>query len=237
MGHEPQTNEVRRSICLVGGFLEVAKATGLPLRCFEIAASAGLNLSWDRYRYRLGDAAWGDPRRASSWTPTGRDRRRHRTPGLGDRAGRLRPPARPISPIPTSAGACWPTSGPTRPTGWRASARPSTCAWRSGVTVEQADAVDWTRARVAPQAGRRTVLYHSVFWQYMPAQSQKALAALIATIGARRRAERALRLAPHGARTREHAGHAGAPDALAGRRGTGAGRGPSARRLGPLAGA
>ena len=61
MAHEPQTNEVRRSICLLGGFLEIARATGLPLRCFELAASAGLNLSWDRYRYRMGEATWGDP--------------------------------------------------------------------------------------------------------------------------------------------------------------------------------
>ena len=42
MGHEPQTNEVRRSICLVGGFMEIARAAGLPMRCFEIAASAEL---------------------------------------------------------------------------------------------------------------------------------------------------------------------------------------------------
>ncbi len=33
-----------------------------------------------------------------------------------------------------------------------------------GVTVEAADAVDWTRARVAPRAGAATVLYHSAFW-------------------------------------------------------------------------
>ena len=57
--HEPQTNEVRRSVALLGGFLTIAKETGLPLRCFELAASAGLNLSWDQYRYQLGDAAWG----------------------------------------------------------------------------------------------------------------------------------------------------------------------------------
>lgn len=59
MQHEPQTNEVRRSVCLLGGFLTIAQETGLPLRCFEIAASAGLNLSWDQYRYSLADAAWG----------------------------------------------------------------------------------------------------------------------------------------------------------------------------------
>ena len=50
MAHEPQTNEVRRSVCLLPGFLEVARETGLPLRTFEIAASAGLNQLWDRYR-------------------------------------------------------------------------------------------------------------------------------------------------------------------------------------------
>src|SRR5258708_21777209 len=69
---EPQTNEVRRSLCLVGGFLEIGKATGLPMRCFEIAASAGLNLSWDRYRYRMGEAEWGDAAAAvamdTDWT-------------------------------------------------------------------------------------------------------------------------------------------------------------------------
>ena len=35
-----QTNEVGRSTALVGGFLEVARATGLPLRVLEVGASA-----------------------------------------------------------------------------------------------------------------------------------------------------------------------------------------------------
>ena len=61
MGHEPQTNEVRRSGVLLGGFLTIAEETGLPLRTFEVGASAGLNLFWDRFRYDLGAAAWGDP--------------------------------------------------------------------------------------------------------------------------------------------------------------------------------
>jgi len=53
-----------------------------------------------------------------------------------------------------------------------------------GVTVEAADAVAWTARVAAPQAGAVTVLYHSVFWQYMPAESQAALAATIAAHGA-----------------------------------------------------
>jgi hypothetical protein len=55
-----QTNEVGRSAALVGGFLEVAHRTRLPLRILEIGASAGLNLRWDRYRYEAGDIGWGD---------------------------------------------------------------------------------------------------------------------------------------------------------------------------------
>lgn len=38
----PQTNEVGRSASLVGGFLVVARDTGLPLRVLELGSSAGL---------------------------------------------------------------------------------------------------------------------------------------------------------------------------------------------------
>ena len=48
---------------LLGGFLEVAHRTKLPLRILEVGASAGLNLNWDRYRYESTDGAWGDHRR------------------------------------------------------------------------------------------------------------------------------------------------------------------------------
>jgi hypothetical protein len=55
-----QTNEVRRTAALVCGFLEVARATGHPLRCLEIGASGGLNLRWDRFRYEAATGVWGD---------------------------------------------------------------------------------------------------------------------------------------------------------------------------------
>lgn len=71
LAHQVQTNEVRRAAGLLGGFLTVARETGLPLRVLEIGSSAGLLLFWDRYRYELGPHRWGDPgaalRLASDW--------------------------------------------------------------------------------------------------------------------------------------------------------------------------
>ena len=49
-----QTNEVGRSAVLVGGYAEVARRTGLPLRVLEVGASAGLNLRWDHFAYDTG---------------------------------------------------------------------------------------------------------------------------------------------------------------------------------------
>ena len=56
-----QTNEVGRSAALVGGFAEVARTTGLPLRVLEVGASAGLNLRWDHFAYDTGRVVAGDP--------------------------------------------------------------------------------------------------------------------------------------------------------------------------------
>src|SRR5215469_14959493 len=56
-----QTNEVGRCAPLLGGFLEVARQTGLPLRLLEVGAAGGLILRWDQYRYEAGHEVWGDP--------------------------------------------------------------------------------------------------------------------------------------------------------------------------------
>jgi hypothetical protein len=57
--HPLQTNETARCGALVGGFLAVAAATGLPLRIRELGGSAGLNMHFDRYRYEQGGKAFG----------------------------------------------------------------------------------------------------------------------------------------------------------------------------------
>ena len=56
-----QTNETQRCVALVPAFLTLARETGLPLDLIELGPSAGLNLVFDRYRYRYAEGAFGDP--------------------------------------------------------------------------------------------------------------------------------------------------------------------------------
>ena len=55
--HPVQTNEVQRCWGLLPGFLSVADGRVIDL--VELGPSAGLNLFWDRYRYRYGQRSWG----------------------------------------------------------------------------------------------------------------------------------------------------------------------------------
>jgi len=185
MNHEPQTNEVRRSACLVGGFLTVASETGLPLRCFEVGASAGLNQLWDQFRYRLGDAgAWGE---AGSPVVIETDWRGP-PPPLDARVRVIERAACDRRPVDISDPAA---RARLRAYVWadqfdrlqRLDAAVA-LALAAKVNVETDDAVAWTAARAAPRAGAATVVYHSVFWQYMPQESQAALLAAINAHGA-----------------------------------------------------
>jgi hypothetical protein len=55
----PQTNEVGRSAALIGGLLRINRGFDLPVRLFEIGASAGLNMRADHYHYRYSGGQWG----------------------------------------------------------------------------------------------------------------------------------------------------------------------------------
>jgi hypothetical protein len=52
-----QTNEVQRCWALLPAFLSLGDER--PLELIELGASAGLNLVWDRYRYRYAAGSWG----------------------------------------------------------------------------------------------------------------------------------------------------------------------------------
>ena len=176
MRHEPQTNEVRRSACLLPGFLVIARETGLPLRCLEAGASAGLNQLWHRFGYDLGVAGrWGDP-----FAPLQLDTEWRGPPPP------LQAPVRVVStaacdrkPIDIADPAqrrrlkayLWPDQT-ERIVRFDAAADMAVAA---GGRVEAADAADWAAANAAPRAGVATVFFHSIFWQYLPAGTQDAI--------------------------------------------------------------
>lgn len=183
MASPPQTNEVGRSFSLAPGFMQVAAATGLPLRIFEIGSSAGLNLRWDRYRYEFAGQGWGDPS----------------SPVLIDNDWRgVAPPLQAVEVV--ERAGC--DQSPIDVADEGQALRLQSYVWadqekrlarvRGAIAVAratpaalvQADAADWTASRLAPKAGTSTVLFHSVMWQYMPQATQAAVRGSIEAAGA-----------------------------------------------------
>ncbi len=163
----PQTNEVGRSSVLMGGFHIIASETGLPLSILEIGASAGLNLFWDHYRYKLGEAEWGPADAPLTLTP--------------EWSGSL-PPLGALSVV--ARAGC--DQNPIDASDEDARLHLLSYAWadqverrarleaaldhvvEEGLKLDRADAGDWASARLASLTpGVATVLYHSIFWQYL----------------------------------------------------------------------
>ena len=173
LAHGCQTNEVGRSAALLGGFLEVAHRAGLPLRILEIGASAGLNLNWDRYRYESGKS--GEPFEA----------------GWGDELSAVRfvhhfdvpPPLNRVAEVIERKGCDLEPIDPTSEEGalslrsfiWadqlgRLSLLDGAIAIAEAepVEVERSDASSFLEHELAePRHGMATVVYHSVFMQYV----------------------------------------------------------------------
>lgn len=183
MASPPQTNEVGRSFCLAPGFQVIAAETGLPLRLFEIGASAGLNLRFDRYGYDFAGRRWGDP-----GSPVLLDNEWRGAPppqtavDIAERSGCDQSPielADPAQALRLQAYV-WPDQA-------RRLARIKgaiAMAAAAPASLVRADAADWTAARLHPRSGAASVLYHSVMWQYMPAQTQAAVRTAIEAAGA-----------------------------------------------------
>jgi hypothetical protein len=174
-----QTNEVGRAAALVGGFLEVARTTGLPLRVFEVGASAGLNLRWDRFFYESRGATWGPPAspvRLCSYNsdrplPFDVDAR------VVDRAGC---DAAPVDPGTddgrlTLLSYVW----PDQINRIRLLRAALTVAATTPAPVERAEAVAWTTERWHGEAGAATVLFHSIVMQYLPDDRRAAFKQLV----------------------------------------------------------
>lgn len=176
----PQTNEVGRSCVLFGGFMMIAARTGLPLRLLELGASAGLNLNWDRYRYRLGALSWGDPGSPLMLAP--------RWHGASPPVADVRVASRrgcDLAPVDVAVDAqrvrlrsyVW---ADQRARMERLDAALAV-ARRHRPHVERAGADAWLERQLAQSArGVATVVCHSIFWSYLPAAAKARIAAAIA---------------------------------------------------------
>jgi hypothetical protein len=181
-----QTNEVGRSAALVGGYAEVVRRAGLPLRVLEIGASAGLNLRFDHYAYDTGEQLCGDPdspvRFAGVWEGTPPE-----LPRAFDVAERRGCDRNPIDATTeegqlTLLAYVWPDQVDRLD---RLAAALEVAA-RVPVAVEQADAATWVEAALAERRpGTATVVVHSIVLQYLGPERRRRFRDLVAGAGAR----------------------------------------------------
>lgn len=181
-----QTNEVGRCRALVGGFLSVARDTGLPLRLLELGSSGGLNLRWDHYRYEADDASWG-PADSPVRFVYGADE--------------VPPPLGVDARVVTRLGCDLAPSDPGSPEGQRhlldqmwADQHERMRVLRSAfdvarhvpVTVERAEASQWLAQQLASQVpGVATVVFNSVVFVYLPRHAKARVRRALAEAGQR----------------------------------------------------
>lgn len=178
----PQTNETRRTIALLAGFLFLAARHDLELELLEIGASAGMNLYWDRFAYRTATWSWGsgDVHISTEW---------------------LGPPP-PLDTVPRirARAACDLNPIDVRDPDERLRLRAyiwadqierlarfdaaAALAVAHDVRVERADAAEWLEARLPRRsADALTIVYHSVFYQYPRTETRQRIARAIAHAG------------------------------------------------------
>ena|SRR6188768_381506 len=186
-----QTNEVGRCAALLFGFAEVAAATGLPLRLLEVGASAGLNLRWDRFRYRAADFSWGPEGSPVELEFELEGKSPPSLPASIEIASRQGCDASPIDPT-TPAGRLtlltyiWPDQV-ERIARMRGAL---VVAGEVPVALEREPAAAWARRMLAePAPEQATVLYHSIVSQYLSDKERASLFATIRAAGERATAE------------------------------------------------
>lgn len=182
----PQTNETRRGFMFLYGLLELSKATQKPIHILELGASAGLNQNFDAFRYITNAWRWGDPMSpvevTTDWqaltpplaTPLkiiGREACDQHPLDLSDDDTRAR-----------LKSYIWPDQ---RDRLDRFDAAVDLTLAR-GTSVEEADAADWLERKLAEaRSDTLTVVMHSVFYQYPPAETRQRISDLIEEAGAR----------------------------------------------------
>jgi hypothetical protein len=182
LDHPPQTNEVGRAAALLGGLRHIAAEEPLPIRLVEVGASAGLNLRADHF-FVPGDAGcYGTPDSpvvlAGGWQGEA-------------------PPQSNIQVIERVGGDLAPVD-PTTPGGrlrltayvWPDQADRLSRLRGAFVLAEEvraelrAESASGTLARTELVPGTWTVLWHSIFRQYLSDAQRAELTSGVAELGA-----------------------------------------------------
>jgi hypothetical protein len=180
----PQTNEVGRASALIGGLLHLAQVYPLPVRLFEIGASAGLNLRADHFRVDLGDGRSTGPPDSPVVL---RDAWRGAIPPLGRPVRIVERFASDLAPVDVSTAQgrlllsayVWPDQ-PERFARLRGA---FAVAQRVPVPLVAEPAIDTVR-NMTLRPGHVTVLWHSVMWQYVARRERAAIEARLEQSGA-----------------------------------------------------
>ncbi len=168
-----QTNEVGRSAPLAIGFLHVAQQTRLPLRLLELGASAGLNIRWDGYLA----AGWFRNLFEFDFHPVA-------PPSMVERRGcDLNPlDLADENAVQRLRSFVWPDRID------RLAVLDSALELAASIRVEidRADAAAWLPPQLERSAqGVATIVFHSVFWQYVRAGSRQRIETTLEEAGER----------------------------------------------------
>ena len=185
----PQTNEVGRGAALLGGLLHLDDELRLPLRLHEIGASGGLNLLADRFAHvDEHGQVHGVPDSPVRLDPAWRGATLRPWPGLEVREREgcdlLPVDVRTTEGRLTLTAYVWPDQQARHERLRGALA----LAQQTPPTVRRAGAGDFVDG-IELEEGTTTVLWHSVMWQYLPAEEQHRVERGIAALGARATAD------------------------------------------------
>jgi len=177
----PQTNEVGRSIVLVGGFLEIVKRFGKHIDIFEIGASAGLNLYFDQYHYQCESWQWGNTESKVRFSPNWQ--------GTSPPPGSIKVHNRracDVSPVSINTqkdrllSYVWPDQI-ERIERLRAAIE---YVGLQQPSIDKSEATEWLQQQAETAATERPrVFYHSIIWQYFSHEQKQAFENAMQIIG------------------------------------------------------
>jgi len=178
----PQTNEVRRAAAVIAGIWWALERVGQhPVVLSELGASAGLNLSLDRFAMTVGRGRHGALDSPVHLAPEWRGPKPKAHPiSVADRAGVDRAPLNPRHPEDALRlqAYIWPDQ-PER------MARTRAAIALTDTTVDAGDAAPWLARRLAQPWRGLHVVYTTIAAQYFPDATRDALASTLSATGSR----------------------------------------------------